>query len=136
MCQSIILPSLYRMTNKKPDTNPELIGHGKDEFEHLYNECVEQALTDLLGPKVREALLDYLERHDRFARDDLVAHPHALTTLLERTFGKGAITIEKYIIRKLHASMDWEYYENSHFDFRLQLEKARTRWERAQHTIS
>ena len=136
MCQSIILPSLYRMTNEKPDTNPKLIGPGKDEFEHLYNECVEQALTDLLGPKVREALLDYLERHDRFARDDLLGHSHELTSLLERTFGKGATTIGKYIIRKLHASLDWEYYENSHFDFRLQLEKARTRWERSQHAIS
>ena len=136
MCQSILLPTAFKMNNGSHATGPEVTGSSKDEFEHLFDECVEQALTDLLGPKVREALLDYLERHDRIARDDLLTHPQELTTLLERTFGKGATTIAKYIIRKLHATLDWEHYENSHFDFRLQLEKARTRWERSQHTIS
>jgi hypothetical protein len=135
MCQSVLLPSVFKMTNVKLETNPKM-GPSKDEFEHLFNECVEEALTDLLGPKVREALLDHLERHDRFARDDLSGHPHQLASLLEKTFGKGGVTIGKYVIRKLHASLDWEYYENSHFDFELQLEKARTRWEKSQHATS
>jgi hypothetical protein len=54
--------------------------------------------------------------------------------LLDKTFGKGGITIERHILRRLYAILEWEYKETSNFnfDFKLQLEEARARWKTSQ----
>jgi hypothetical protein len=106
---------------------------GADEFGDLFIECIEQTLTDLLGAKVREALLDYLARYDRLTRADIPTHLSELSMLLGKTFGKGSTTIEKYIIRKLYAILAWEYKETSNFNFSNQVEEARARWKTPQH---
>jgi len=137
MCKSILQPSVLVVVNGKDETGAKEMGPIADEFEYLFSECVEQALTDLLGAKVREALLDYLVRHDRLSRGNIPGHPRELTMLLDKTFGKSSITIERYIIRKLYATLKWEYEgtSNFNFDFKLQLEEARTRWKRSHHAI-
>jgi hypothetical protein len=99
-----------------------------DEFGDLFVECVEQTLTDLLGMKVREDLLDYLARHNRLTRTDLPGHAGELSMLLDKTFGQGGITIEKYIIRRLHAILECENKETSNFNFSNQVEEARAYW--------
>jgi hypothetical protein len=103
-----------------------------DEFGDLFVESVEQTLTDLLGANVREALLDYLARHDRLSRGDIPGHPRELSMLLDKIFGKGGITIERCIIRRLYAILEWEYKETSNFNFANQLEEARARWKTSQ----
>jgi hypothetical protein len=147
MNKSILLSPVHEVANEKLETDPkEMVASlslyetriapkiGADEFGHLFIECVEQTLTDLLGAKVREALLDYLARHDRLARGDIPGHPRELSMLLDKTFGKGGITIERHIIRRLYAILEWEYKETSNFnfDFKLQLEEARARWKTSQ----
>jgi hypothetical protein len=107
-----------------------------DEFGDLFIQSVEQTLTDLLGAKVREALLDYLARHDRLARGDIPGHPRELSMLLDKIFGKGGITIERCIIRKLYATLEWEYKQTSNFNFSNQLVEARARWKTSQDTIA
>jgi hypothetical protein len=101
---------------------------GAHKFGDLFIVCVEQTLSDLLGAKVREALLDYLARHDQLPRADIPGHPRELAMLLDKTFGKGGITIEKYIIRRFYASLEWEYKETSNFNFSNQVEEARDYW--------
>ena len=103
-----------------------------DEFGDLFVECVEKTLTDLLGANVREALLDYLARHDRLSRGDILGHPRELSVVLDKIFGKGGITIERCIIRRLYAILEWEYKETSNFNFANQLEEARARWKTSQ----
>lgn len=103
-----------------------------DEFGDLLIECVEKTLTDLLGPKVLEALLDYLARHNQLTRADIPGHPRELSIVLDKTFGKGGITIEKHIIRRLNAILEWEYKETSNFNFSNQVEKARAYWKTSQ----
>lgn len=121
------------VASEKVETNHKI---SADEFGHLFIECVEQTLTDLLGAKVREALLDYLARHDRLARADVPEHPRELSLLLDKTFGKGGITIERRIMRRLYAILEWEYKETSNFNFSNQLEEARARWKTSQDAIA
>jgi hypothetical protein len=107
-----------------------------DKFNHLFIECVEETLTDLLGAKVREAVIDYLARHDRLARGDMPGHPRELSMLLEKFFGIGGITIERYIIRRLYAVLEWEYKGTSNVNFSNQLEEARARWKTSQNATA
>jgi len=137
MCKCILLASLRGVANK-PETDPKQTVPDADEFEHLFSECVEQTLTDLLGAKVREALLDLLERHDRVGRNDMLGHPREVSMLLHEMFGKAGITIERCIIRRLYASLKSEYKGTSdlNFDFKLQLEEARACWEKSHNAIA
>jgi hypothetical protein len=145
MNERMLLSPVHEVANEKLETDPkEMVASlslyetriapkiGADEFGHLFIECVEQTLTDLLGAKVREALLDYLARHDRLARGDIPGHPRELSMLLDKTFGKGSITIEKCIIRRLYAILEWEHKQTSNFNFANQVEEARTRWKTSQ----
>ena len=119
----------------KLETNPE---SSVDEFGHLFIECAEQTLTDLVGARVREGLLDYLARHARLARAELLEHPRELSMLLERSLDRGGIEIEKCIMRNLYAVLEWEYKEPSNFNFVNQVEEARARWKTTSftHTLS
>jgi len=125
----ILLSPVLEVANEKLETNPKI---STVEFGHLFIECVEQTLTDLLGAKVREALLDYLARHDRLTRGDILGHPRELSLLLDKIYGKGGTTIERYIIRRLYAILEWEYKETSNFNFSNQLEEARACWKASQ----
>jgi len=131
MSTGLLLPSVLASANKKITTNAGEVGPREDELGRLFSESVEQALTDLLGAKGREALLDYLERHDRLARGDLLGHPREFTVLLAKAFGQGCTTIERHIIRRFYATLSLEHEGTSEFDFGLQLEVARKCWERS-----
>jgi hypothetical protein len=129
MNKILLLSPALDVASKKLETNPKT---SADEFGHFFIECVEQTLTDLLGAKVREALLDYLARHDRLSRGDILGHPRELSILLDKIFGKGGITIERHIMRRLYAILEWEYVETSNFNFSSQLAEARERWKTSQ----
>ena len=132
MNKRILLSPVLEVANEKLETNLKI---SADEFGHLLVECVEQTLTDLLGPKVREGVLDYLARHDRVSRADIPGQPRELSMLLE-TFGKGAIVIEKHIIRRLYAILECEYKETSNFNFANRLEEVRACWKKSQDAIA
>ena len=128
MIRTVFLPSFYLAGNGRDETHAGQ-STNSEEFEDLFTECVEAALTDLLGSKAREALLDYFERQGRFARDDILAHSREVTMLLRKAFGTGGITVERCIITRLYAALNWEYNPTSQFDFKAQLEEARRRWD-------
>jgi hypothetical protein len=133
MNTNILLSPAIEGANEKLKTNPKI---SADEFGHLLIESVEETLTDLLGAKAREALLDYLAREDRLARAEIPLHPSELSRLLEETFGKSGIRIEQYIMRRLYAFLEWEYKETSNFNFANQVKEARASWKTSQDTIA
>jgi hypothetical protein len=141
----ILLSPAFDVANAKRETNPKEIASSSpldktkivtkssvEEFDQLFIECIEQTLTDILGAKVREALLDYLARHDRLTRGDIPGHPRELSMVLDKTFGKGGTTIGRSILRRLYAILEWEYQETSNFNLSSQLEEARARWKTSQ----
>jgi len=141
MSTRVLLSPVHEMVSEKSERYSRI---NPDEFCHLYAECVEQTLTDLLGVRVREALLDYLARHYGLGRSDLHEHPHELSALLEKSLNKGGIEVEKQIVRRLYSSLlmrslysgflGWEQKENSNFNFVAQVEEVRAHWQTASFT--
>jgi len=111
-----------RKTKLEPKT-------GVPSFDDLLLDSIEQSLTELLGRKVREALFDNLARDSLLARSDVSRNPAKLSTLLRGVFGRGEITIEKHIVRRLYAHLHWQYHDSLNFDFQTQVEVARKSWE-------
>jgi hypothetical protein len=135
MSTRTLLSPVLEVASGKLETNPE---SSVDEFGHLFVECVEQTLTDLVGARVREGLLDYMARHARLARAEMLEHPRELSVLLEKSLDIAGIVIERCIMRNLYAVLGWEYKETSNFNFANQVEEARARWKTASftHTLS
>ena len=121
---------LFEMGCEKHKMNSEIT----DEFSYLFSECVEDTLTDLLGSRVREGLLDYMERQARLDRADLLEHPSELSKLLRETVESGGIEIEKCIMRRLYTALGWKFKESSNFNFPDQVEEARAHWKTASFT--
>jgi len=110
-------------------------------LDGLLLECVDEALTDLLGRRTREAIYDYLERNHSLARSEIPRHLGDFFNLLEKTFGKGSKTIGKVITKKLYAKLEWEFVEIPNFELVDHLERIRARIarelvERARHSSS
>ena len=82
-----------------------------DAFSALLLEAIDEALTDLLGKKAREAVYDYLERNCLVARNELPTRLEAFLTLLDDTFGKGSKTIGRVVARRLYSKLEWEFIE-------------------------
>jgi hypothetical protein len=82
-----------------------------DAFSALLLESIDEALTDLLGRRAREAVYDYLERNCLVARNELPSRLEAFLTLLDDTFGKGSKTIGRVVARRLYSKLEWEFIE-------------------------
>jgi hypothetical protein len=80
---------------------------GVPSFDDLLLDSIEQSLTELLGIKVREAVFGHLARNSLLTRSDVSRNPAKLSTLLRKVFGRGQITIEKHIVRRLYAHLHW-----------------------------
>jgi len=130
MCPRLLSPVL-EVAGGRFETNP---WEDRDEFGHLFVDCVEDTLTDLLGARVREGLLDHLAREARLARTDLLEQPSELSRLLKRCLGRGGVETEKCIMRRLYSVLKWSYKESSDFNFANQVEEARAHWKTASFT--
>lgn len=96
-------------------------------LDALLLECVDEALTDLLGTRAREAVYDHLERNLFLSRTEIPVRLDDFFTLLDETFGKGGKTIGRYIARKLYAKLDWEFVDVATFEFGDYLEMVKAR---------
>ena len=82
-----------------------------DAFGSLVRESIDEALTDLLGRRAREAIYDYLERNSLVAINELPNRLEVFLTLLDDTFGKGSKTIGKVVAKKLYSKLEWDFAE-------------------------
>jgi hypothetical protein len=92
---------------------------------------VDEVLLELLGKRGREAVYDHLEKGDSLARSDIPQHVNKFLELLDETFGKGAKTICKSIIRRMYAKLGWKFYEVADFGFLDYLDAIRARMTKA-----
>ena len=69
---------------------------------------IDTALSVVLSVKVREAVYDYLARELSLAREDIPSHLAQFINLLEKTFGIGAATLQRRIIKVLYQTLGWE----------------------------
>jgi hypothetical protein len=93
----------------------------------LLIQSIDEALTDLLGKRTREAVYDHLERNYALGRTDIPDHLNKFFELMEETFGKGSKTIGKSIIKKMFSKLEWNFVEIPGYEFMDYLEAIRKR---------
>lgn len=98
-----------------------------DAFGSLVLESIDEALTDLLGRRAREAIYDYLERNCLVAIGELPNRLDAFLTLLDDTFGKGSKTIGKVVAKRLYSKLEWDFTEIPGYALTDYVQAARTR---------
>jgi hypothetical protein len=76
---------------------------------------IDTILTVVLSAKVREAVYDNLARQRALAREDIPSHMGEFIILLEKTFGVGAATLQRRIIKLLYQTMGWEEIKVTNF---------------------
>lgn len=109
------------------DPQGQFVPAHTDAFGSLVLESIDEALTDLLGRRAREAIYDYLERNSLVATNELPNRLEVFMTLLEDTFGKGSKTIGKVVAKKLYSKLEWDFSEISGYELTDYVQAARTR---------
>lgn len=91
-------------------------------------DSIGEALTNLLGPRVREAIYDYMERKHSIARNEIPTHLHEFFSALEGNFGlKAKNVIGRTIARNAYRKLDWKFEPVPTFEFADYLEKIKAR---------
>ena len=109
------------------DTQGQFVPAHTDAFGSLVLESIDEALTDLLGRRAREAIYDYLERNSLVAINEIPNRLEVFITLLEDTFGKGSKTIGKVVAKKLYSKLEWDFSEIPGYALTDYVQAARTR---------
>jgi hypothetical protein len=86
-------------------------------------DSIDTALTDLFGTKTKEAIIDFLAREVSLAREEIPAHLGEFRAVLKASFADAAPTVESFIVRRLYATLGWQFSDitgfglNEHFEF-------------------
>ena len=101
---------------------------GPNALTNLLSDSIDEALTDLLGSRAREAIYDYMERNYSVARNEIPERLDDLFKLFEGYFGvKSKNVIGRVIARNVYSKLDWEFESIPNFEFGDYLEIIRTR---------
>lgn len=98
-----------------------------DPVDALLAESMDEALTDLLGRRAREAIYDHLERNYLVARNEIPGRLPDLFRVLDETFGKGSRTIGRVVAKRLYTKLGWEFVDVSSYELEDYLKAARER---------
>jgi len=101
--------------SRKPTAGEVPTAYGSS-LECLLLESIDDALTDLLGTRAREAVYDYLERTRLLSRKEIPGRLDVLLAVLKDNFGRGARTISRVIVRKLYAKLDWDFEDLPNYE--------------------
>jgi hypothetical protein len=98
-----------------------------DPVDALLAESMDEALTDLLGRRAREAIYDHLERNYFAARNEIPDRLPDFLIVLDETFGRGSKTIGRVIAKKLYTKLGWEFVDIPSYELEDYLKAARER---------
>jgi hypothetical protein len=105
--------------DRPPPIRGLLAGEGRvpaHPVDALLVESTEEALTDLLGTRARDAIYDHLERNYLIARNEIPDHLPDLFKVLHETFGKGSSTIGKVVAKRLYGKLGWEFVDIASYE--------------------
>jgi hypothetical protein len=77
----------------------------------LLLESIDDALSDILGTRVREALYDQLERRYRMGRTEIPDRLREFLRVLYETLGVGSEAVGKAIARTMYKKLGWEFID-------------------------
>ncbi len=93
--------------------------------DNLLLESIDEALTDLVGRRAKEAVFDCLERNRSISRDEVPKRLEDLCSLLQDTFGRGSMIIGKVIAKRFYAKLRCEFVEIDGFGLRDYVKRTR-----------
>jgi hypothetical protein len=99
-------------------------------LEGLLLDSIEETLADLLGPRAKEAIFDYLERTYLIGRNEITKSLGDFFCVLDETFGRGSRTIGKAIAKRLYSKLNWEFVDCAGYDLTDYLSNIKSRLDR------
>jgi len=123
--KEVFLPTVVAPFPASP--NPPAESCYSSTLDFLLLECINEALTGLLGTRSREAVYDNLERTRFLARNEIPKHLDVFFQLLEEILGKGSKVIGKAIAKKLYSKLDLEFVDTPTLEFADHLQTVRSR---------
>ena len=76
------------------------------EFRSFLLKRFEDTISDILGEKTKNALLDRLEKNTGLKRDELIGQTVMLSRSLREIFGESALILEKMIAKRIYSRLD------------------------------
>jgi hypothetical protein len=86
---------------------------GRDGFNQMFAESVEETIAGLLGRTVSRAFTTHLQAYLGLGLEEIPNRPDLLFKALQGSFGAGAgDRVGKYIVRKLYLKAGIQFVEN------------------------
>lgn len=120
-------PAPPSATSSTQSAAPGLLIRGNAILESAILDSIDEAIEDLLGADVRDAIYDNLERRNLLPKIELPNHLDIFCQLLDETFGRGSRTIERAIARRLYKRLGLDFTVILAFNFNDYLEVATRR---------
>jgi hypothetical protein len=74
-------------------------------------DSIDNVLTDVLGTRTRELFYDHLARECSLAKEEVPEHLDEFRVVLEQGLGEAASFVEKCIVRRLYATLGWQFLD-------------------------
>jgi len=123
--KEVFLPTIAAPYPENPNAPAE--DFYSSTLESLLLECINEALTSLLGARSREAVYDNLERTRFLARNEIPKHLDVFFQVLEEILGKGSKVIGTAIAKKLYSKLDLEFANTPKLEFADHLQTIRSK---------
>ena len=105
---------------------------GLNAITNFLSDSISEALTDLVGTRACEAILDNMERNHSVARNEIPDHLDELFVLFEHHFGPAsAQVIGRRITKRAYSKLDWEFHPKPNFEFNDYMEEIKMRLAKA-----
>jgi len=130
----VFLSSVAQVTYANPPISPEARITLPTKYadpkalNSLLSDCISEALTDLIGSRVREAIYDYMDRKHSVNRNEVPEHLDSLFTLFEDTFGVAVKkVIGRTIAEKLYVKLGWKFESFPSLQFADYIDRIKTK---------
>lgn len=104
--------------------------------DHILLDCIDAVLTEVLGRRVREAIYDHLARHSSLGKEEIPTHLDEFCSLLQNSFGRGAATLEKRIVKHFYTRLGRKVVDIPNFGLTDHFELISSNNERAEEVNS
>ena len=74
-------------------------------------DSIDTSLTDLSGMRLKELVYENLARNVLLAREDIPNHLPEFCKFLKTTFGTAATPLERFMARRLYATLGWKFLD-------------------------
>ncbi len=98
---------------------------GRDNFDRLLSESVDEVFTELLGRNVKQAVYAILRKHYCIASDQIPTKLDAFAAVMGRLFEVSSETICKLVVKRLSLKLGLDFVEKPDYVFLDYLRDAR-----------